>query len=126
MLKFLPARKPRSADKCFYCTPVIQDFDEFIVRADYSISANDRLNYRFNKSWYTQPGIFANNNLLTYADYTPDWSYNTAIQDTHIFSPALLNDFRFAVTREITSRHPPGEHAQHARLRRAERVSDAE
>ena len=91
----------------FYSTPVIQDFDEFIVRADYSISSNDRMSYRFNKSWYTQPGIFANNNLLTYADHTPDTSYNTAIQETHIFSPTLLNDFRFGVTREVTSRYPP-------------------
>src|SRR5205823_4726080 len=74
---------------------------------DYGISVNDRLNFRFNKAWYNQPGIFANNNLLTYSDHTPDNSYNTAIQETHIFSPSLLNDFRFGVTRETTSRHPP-------------------
>jgi hypothetical protein len=106
MLKYLP---PTAAANGFatYSTPVIQNFDEFIVRTDYSISTNDRLSYRFNKSYYNQPGIFANNNLLTYADYTPDTSYNTAIQETHIFSPILLNDFRFGVTREITSRHPP-------------------
>ena len=107
MLKYLPVAQASASGQVFYSTPVIQDFDEFIIRTDYSASANDRVNYRFNKTWYTQPGIFANNNLLTYADYTPDWSYNTAIQETHIFTPALLNDFRFAVTRESTSRHPP-------------------
>ena len=106
MLKYLP---PSSAANGFatFSTPVIQNFDEFIIRTDYSISPTDRLSYRFNKSYYDQPGIFANNNLLTYADHTPDWSYNTAIQETHIFSATLLNDFRFGVTRESTSRHPP-------------------
>src|SRR5712691_1236235 len=106
MLKFLPMAAAANG-QVFYSTPVIQNFDEFITRVDYSVSVNDRLNYRFNQAWYVQPGTFANNNLLTYADKTPDWSYNTALQETHIFSPRLLNDFRFAVTRESTSRHPP-------------------
>jgi len=106
MLKYLPASASANG-LVFYSTPVIQNFDEFLTRLDYSISASDRLNFRFNEAWYNQPGIFANNNLLTYADHTPDSSYNTAIQETHVFSPTLLNDFRFGVTREITSRHPP-------------------
>ena len=106
MIKYLPAAS-RENGQAIFSTPVIQDFKEFIARVDYSMSNSDRLNYRFNKAWYDSPGIFANNNLLTYADTTPDSSYNTALQETHIFSPALLNDFRFAVTREITSRHPP-------------------
>ncbi|MDQ6699482.1 MAG: carboxypeptidase regulatory-like domain-containing protein [Acidobacteriota bacterium] len=106
MLKFLPAASGGNG-LAFYSAPIIQNFEEFIARADYSVSASDRLNYRINKSWYRQPGILANNNLLTYADETPDSSYNTALQESHIFSPSLLNDFRFAVTREITSRHPP-------------------
>src|SRR5262249_35007905 len=106
MLKYLPTATSGNG-LVFFSTPIIQDFKEFITRADYSVSASDRLNYRINKAWYTQPGILANNNLLTYADETPDSSYNTALQETHIFSPSLLNDFRFAVTREITSRHPP-------------------
>lgn len=106
MLKYLPASSSGNG-LAFYSTPVIQNFDEFITRVDYSLSVSDRLNFRFNKAWYDQPGIFANNNLLTYADHTPDNSYNTAIQHTHIFTPTLLNDFRFGVTREITSRHPP-------------------
>ena len=106
MLKYLPASSSANGF-ALYSQPVIQNFDEFIIRADYSISTNDRLNYRFNKSYYNQPGVFANNNLLTYSDQTPDSSYNTAVQETHIFTPTLLNDFRFGVTREITSRHPP-------------------
>jgi len=106
MLKYLPQSfQPNGF--AVYSTPVIQNFNEFLIRADYSVSTSDRLNFRFNKSYYNQPGILANNNLLTYTDETPDTSYNTAIQETHVFSPMLVNDFRFGVTREITSRHPP-------------------
>jgi hypothetical protein len=106
MLKYLPVSNAPNGVS-FYTTPTIQNFQEFIVRTDYSISVNDRLNYRFNKDFYNSPGILVNNNLLTYADATPDTSYNTAIQETHIFSPRMLNDFRFEVSREVTSRHPP-------------------
>jgi hypothetical protein len=106
LAKYLPASATPNG-QVFYSTPVIQNFDEFIIRVDDSLSSSDRLNFRFNKAWYNQPGIFANKNLLTYADHTPDISYNTAVQETHIFSPTLLNDFRFAVTRDSTSRYPP-------------------
>ena len=106
MLKYLPASSAANG-LAFYGKPIRQDFEEFITRVDYSLAANDRLNFRFNKAYYDQPGVFADNNLLTYADHTPDTSYNPAIQETHIFGPTLLNDFRFGVTREVTSRHPP-------------------
>jgi hypothetical protein len=106
MLKLLPSSAAANGFVS-YSTPVIQDFNEFIIRIDYSVSTSDRLNFRFNKSYYNQPGVLANNNLLTYADHTPDNSYNTAIQETHVLTPTLLNDFRFGVTRETTSRHPP-------------------
>ena len=106
MLKYLPASSAPNG-LAFYSTPIIQDFNEFIVRLDYSLATNDRLNYRFNKSYFSSPGILANNDLLTYADYTPDTSYNTALQETHVMSPTMLNDFRFEVAREITARHPP-------------------
>lgn len=106
VLPFLPASQNPNG-QVFFSTPVVQNYDEFITRIDYSLSGSDRFNYRFNKNWYDQPGIFANNNLLTYALGTPDTSYNTALQETHIFSPTLLNDARFAVTRVVTTRHPP-------------------
>ena len=105
MLKYLPSAGGNGL--VFYTSPIVQNFDSFITRADYAISSADRLMFRFNKDWYNQPGIFSNNNLLTYTDATPDTSYNGVIQETHIFNPSLLNDFRFGVTREVTHRAPP-------------------
>jgi Carboxypeptidase regulatory-like domain len=106
MLPYLPASSAPNGVS-FYTTPTIQNFDEFIIRLDYSLSAKDRLNYRFNKDYFNSPGILINKNLLTYADHTPDTSYNTAVQETHLFGPTMLNDFRFEVAREVTARHPP-------------------
>ena len=73
VLKYLPAAQNPNG-QVFFSTPVAQDYKEFITRADYAIATNDRLNFRFNEHWYDQPGIFANNNLLTYALGTPDSS----------------------------------------------------
>lgn len=56
MLKFLPAATAANG-QVFYSTPVIQDFDEFITRVDYSVSANDRLNYRL-EATTAEPWIF--------------------------------------------------------------------
>src|SRR5262249_6266944 len=106
LVKYLPPSAAGSG-LAFYSNPDIQNFEEMMCRFDYALGADDRPNFRFNKAWYDQPGIFANSNLLTYADHTPDTSYNTPIQESHIFSPTLLNDFRFGVPREVTSRYPP-------------------
>ncbi len=105
MLKYLPSAGGNGL--VFYGEPIVQNYNSFITRADYSPSAADRVIFRFNKDWYDQAGIFANNNLLTYTNATPDTSYNGALQETHVFSPTLLNDFRFGVTREVTHRSPP-------------------
>ena len=50
MLKYLPTAG--GSGLVFYGTPIIQDFDSFITRADYNISGNDRLVFRFNKDWH--------------------------------------------------------------------------
>lgn len=106
LLKYLPS-SPNPTGLVFFSQPTIQNFNEFITRVDYSISSKDRLNYRINEDWFNQPGIFSAANILTYADSNIDSSYNTALEETHIFSTTLLNEARFAVFRTNTSRQPP-------------------
>jgi hypothetical protein len=106
MLKYLPVSTAGNG-LAFYSRPIIQDYDSYLGRVDYSPSNNDRLMVRYNLDYYNQPAVFADNNLLTYSTATPDVSYNAAIQHTHIFSSSLLNDFRFGVTRVNTQRAPP-------------------
>jgi hypothetical protein len=106
VLQYLPASSGPTG-LVFFSQPTIQNFDEFITRADYSPSSNDRITYRINEEWFTQAGVFSPANILTYADSNVDSSYNTALSETHIFSPTLLNESRFSVFRTYTSRQPP-------------------
>ena len=106
LLKYLPSSS-NPTGLVFFSQPTIQNFDEFITRIDYSASSKDRINFRINKAWFNQAGVFDPANILTYADSNVDSSYNTAIQETHIFNATLLNDFRFSVFRVFTSRVPP-------------------
>jgi hypothetical protein len=48
----------------FYSRPVIQDYDSYLGRVDYSPSNNDRLMVRYNLDYYNQPAVFADNNLF--------------------------------------------------------------
>jgi hypothetical protein len=69
-----------------------RDDDQYGIRADYQISAADTLFGRytdFSSSLY-KPGIGElAGNLFPYA------GRNTVVQETHIFSPRLLNVFKF-------------------------------
>ena len=84
-----------------------QDLGEYTTKEDYNISNNDRLAFRYFRDSYDQPAHLVDGNLLTYADYTAYLVQNAVVQETHIFSPNLLNDFRFGVMRETDRRGPP-------------------
>ncbi len=91
-----------------YGEPLTQNLNEYTTRGDYNISARDRLMVRYFYDSFDQPAVLANHNLLTYSDYADFVSQNSAIQETHIFTPNLLNDFTFGVERENDRRGPPG------------------
>jgi hypothetical protein len=108
LLKYLPS-SPNPNGLMFYSEPLIQDFDEYIARADYSLSSNDRLTFRINQNMFSQMGVFVPANILTYNPGNSDLSLNTMLGETHIFSATLLNDFRFGFTYIRTTRNnPPG------------------
>ena len=51
-------------------------------------------------------GIFNPQNILTYTDQAHILSQNALIQETHVFRPTLLNDFRLNYARENAGRGP--------------------
>jgi carboxypeptidase family protein len=106
VLPYLPASS-NPTGLVFFSQPIIQNFNEYITRVDYSPASNDRLAFRINQEWFNQPGIYNAADILTYASANVDSSYNTALSETHIFGPTLLNDARFSVFRTDTSRQPP-------------------
>jgi hypothetical protein len=106
MLPYLPASSSPNG-LVFYSQPTIQNFNEYITRVDYSPAVNDRVAFRINQEWFNQAGVYNPANILTYADSNVDSSYNTALSETHIFGPTLLNEARFSVFRTDTTRVPP-------------------
>jgi len=108
LLKYLPS-SPNPNGLLFYSEPTIQDFDEYISRADYSLSNHDWLTYRLNENMFSQPGVLVPTNILTYNPGDSDVSLNTVVGETHILGATLLNDFRFGFTYIRTTRNnPPG------------------
>ncbi|MGD0778487.1 MAG: carboxypeptidase regulatory-like domain-containing protein, partial [Candidatus Solibacter sp.] len=89
----------------------LQDFNEETLRVDHSLSAKDRLTGRYFLDQYDNPPIYADGNILTYKDGLPNRSQNLLVQEIHVFSPTLLNDFRFTFSRvygmQITAANSP-------------------
>jgi hypothetical protein len=69
-------------------------------------SSKDRLVARYFYDRYFGVADFGGN-LLAYKDGSTITSENAVLQETHIFGPTLLNDFRFGYARTVSNRQPP-------------------
>jgi hypothetical protein len=105
LLNFVP-HTTNPSGQVFYSTPIVQNFDEYIVRGDHSIRTNDRLVARYYYDRFYNIGSYGGN-LLAYRQGSTISSHNAVIQETHIFSSNLLNDFRFAFARIVSIRQSP-------------------
>jgi Carboxypeptidase regulatory-like domain len=90
----------------FYANPVIQGFNEFLLRGDHSISDKDRVSARYFWDRFSFPPVYNSSNILTYAVGAEIVSQNFLIQETHTFQPNLLNEFRFNISPEQSHRGP--------------------
>ena len=107
LMKYLPASSSPTG-LVFYSEPTDQTFKEYVARADYSPSTNDRFTYRVNENFFSTPTVLVPTNILTYLYGDNDKSFNSVLGETHIFSSNLLNDFRFGGTYIHTTRiNPP-------------------
>ncbi len=90
----------------FYGQPVAQNFDEMVTRVDHNISDKDRLTGRyFFDRFYNAPFLDLHN-YLNNSSFTVIDSHNLMLNETHIFSPTVLNDFRVSYAREASQRGP--------------------
>ena len=105
LLSYVP-HSTSATGQAFYSTPIIQNFDEYIVRGDHSITANDKVVARYYYDRFYNVGSYGGN-LLAYRQGSTISSHNAVIQETHIFNANLLNDFRFAFARIVSIREPP-------------------
>ena len=104
MLKYVPRAQGNGI--VFYSIPIIQNFDEYIARGDHSISSKDKLVGRYYYDRFFNVGSYGGD-LLAYRQGSTISSHNAVIQEMHIFSPDLLNDFRFGFMRIVSIRQPP-------------------
>jgi hypothetical protein len=84
-----------------------QDFKEETIRVDHAISSKDRLMGRYFLDIFDNPAIYTPGNVLVYRDGQPNRSQNLAVQELHIFNPAVLNDARFTFSRVNGRQVPP-------------------
>ncbi len=104
VMKFLPAAG--GTGQVFFSRPIVQNINEVLTRVDHSISAKDRILGRNYWTRFSKAPIFSPSNILTYADGSAIVSENMLVQETHIFRPNLLNEFRVGYARVAASRGP--------------------
>jgi hypothetical protein len=90
-----------------YGQPLKQTLNEYTTKEDWAINAKDRLSVRYFYDSFAQPAVFVPGNALTYADFANFTSQNVGLDETHVFSPNLLNDARFGFEHESDTRGPP-------------------
>ncbi|MGI8990631.1 MAG: carboxypeptidase regulatory-like domain-containing protein [Bryobacteraceae bacterium] len=95
--------------KIFYAQPLAQDFNEYVARVDHSISDKDRISGRYFFDRFVNAPFFDKTNYLSAANFSQINSHNALLSETHIVSPAALNEFRASFSRQTSNRGPaPG------------------
>ncbi|MGH9663452.1 MAG: carboxypeptidase regulatory-like domain-containing protein, partial [Bryobacteraceae bacterium] len=93
----------------FYAEPLAQDFDEYLGRFDHTFSEKDRLSARYFFDRFQNAAFLDPENYLSHSDFSVIDSQNALLSETHVFGPAVLNEFRASYSREISNRGPaPG------------------
>lgn len=106
LLKFIPLGDPITG-KISFQRPDSENFDEVIGRLDQNIGQKDQLTLRYDRNRFHLEPVFDPSNILTYHDGTNAIvNSNYLIHEAHVFSPKLVNDFRFGFARETSERGP--------------------
>jgi hypothetical protein len=101
----VPTGNPNLNSASFF-RPDQQDFRELTIRADHEFSVKDQLTFRYFYDHFTRNAVFDSTNLLIYSDGSTIKSQNYLGHWTHVFKPALINDFRFSYAPENATRGP--------------------
>jgi hypothetical protein len=90
-----------------FSKPDIENFDSAIGRIDHSFRESDKLSGRYEFDRFTKAAVFNPMQLVSYTDATFSIiAQNFLAHETHVFSPRLINDFRFSYSREVSHRGP--------------------
>ncbi|HLX43390.1 MAG TPA: carboxypeptidase regulatory-like domain-containing protein [Bryobacteraceae bacterium] len=104
VMKFLPS--VGGTGIAFYSSPLHQNFDDVVGRLDQVFSDKDHFNAHYDYQLFTNKAVYNPANILSYADGSDIVAQNSMIQETHIFNPNLLNEFRAGFIRAASIRGP--------------------
>ena len=104
LTKYLPVTSGNGV--VFYQSPLAQNFDEMLARVDHNITDNDHLSGRYFFDRFENVPFLDLHNYLAHQDFTIIDSHNLMLNETHVFSPSVLNDFRASFAREFSQRGP--------------------
>ncbi len=105
VMKYLPASTAASGI-VFYSSPLHQNFNDVMGRFDHIFSDKDHASVRYDWQLFTNQPVYTPTNILSYADGSNIIAQNVLAQETHIFSPSLLNEFRVGFLRDASQRGP--------------------
>jgi hypothetical protein len=88
----------------FYQNPLIQGFNEVLVRGDEDVSKADHLTEHFYRNSFTNAGVYDPTNLLTYADQSTIPVMSALVSETHTFTPNILNILDVNYSHEVSTR----------------------
>jgi hypothetical protein len=90
-----------------YSKPDTENYDSGMGRLDHSIGKSDKITLRYEYDRFSKLPVFNPLQLVSYTDATFSIvAQNALIHETHIFSPKVVNDFRFSYSREVSLRGP--------------------
>ena len=90
-----------------FSRPDIENFDSAMGRVDHSFRQSDKLTGRYEFDRFTKAPVFNPLQLISYSDATfAITAQNFLAHETHLFSPRVVNDFRFSYSREVSHRGP--------------------
>jgi hypothetical protein len=81
------------------------NWDSFVGKIDQRFSESDSVAFRFGKRFGRNNAPWAGSNLGIFQNYIRDDRLLGGIDYTHMFSPTLLAEFRFGVTRNASREH---------------------
>ncbi|HXA64332.1 MAG TPA: carboxypeptidase regulatory-like domain-containing protein, partial [Bryobacteraceae bacterium] len=105
VLKYLPTSTAASGI-VFYSSPLHQNFNDVMGRLDHVFSDKDHASLRYDWQLFTNKPVYTPTNILSYADGSDIIAQNVLAQETHVFSPSLLNEFRVGFLRDASIRGP--------------------
>jgi hypothetical protein len=105
VMKYLPQSSAASGI-VFYSSPLHQNFNDVVGRLDHNFSDKDHASVRYDWQLFTNQPVYTASNILSYADGSNIIAQNALVQETHVFSPSLLNEFRVGLLRDASQRGP--------------------